>query len=687
MPTSPAATANSRGPEAALARLRQAGNPFTFSVATSGSERDCLSYDVAELCDTQRADLRTIIDLYRRPDEPTRLYPVIGDPGTGKTHLLTIFQAELAEAAEEAGSESLVVVADHFSAGLDAVDFFLWQIVNHLLAGRGPGARTLRVVADRLTARLLGEAFRRLSPRDQVRLIPPGSPWERLRLWLGSARPVEARLAAVRNLLTHCDSPAPSALAEACQAAGIRPERAWEEIDKHLERTEPKDAAGFLRHRLYGALARLALLGESAPIEEFLSEGYREEGPQHVKDAGQLGRRLLVALLEIFRALHIPVVLVFDQIEDFVVGQDEARQKELIGAFGRALAALVNHVPSLCLLVFAARGIWNRMLLNLDTYAKARIDQVFDLPGRPSRRAIEMPQRVPREHLERIVERRVLARLGDFDPTGLPPIFPFSEENLRQLEGEPTVRACLRRLADWFNEAVYGKPSRQGDEKDKTVPQPPPLLVILDARWRAEVASARELLEGDTPRPSLIPEVQTALERWLAYLHEQRLGCAAAWAKVELLQETAFGPYGYLTVIRPESPDMPGIGVAAWLAGTRGRPRDLECRLRFFDRKPCPIRSLVLFRADGRNALNGDTLAVYEKLAVGLGRDVRIQTYKQSHLEDVIAFPRWLQATCPEMEAAGEAGAPVLRDYAKKRSDELLGWAAKWLKPPGVEAS
>src|SRR5262249_39138101 len=83
------------------------------------------------------------------------------------------------------------------------------------------------------------------------------------RLWRGSPGPVEARWAAVRDLLPPCDSPAPSALAEACQAAGIRPERAWEEIDKHLERTEPKDAAGFLRHRLYGALARLALLGES----------------------------------------------------------------------------------------------------------------------------------------------------------------------------------------------------------------------------------------------------------------------------------------------------------------------------------------------------------------------------------------------------------------------------------------
>src|SRR5262249_7554617 len=157
-------------------------------------------------------------------------------------------------------------------------------------------------------------------------------------------------------------------------------------------------------------------------------------------------------------------------------------------------------------------------------------------------------------------------------------------------------------------------------------------------------------------------EVQTALECWLAYLREQKLGCAAAWAKVEPLQETAFGPYGYLTVIRPDGPDLPGVGVAAWLAGTRGRPRDLECRLRFFDRKPCPTRSLVLFRADGRNALNGDTLAVYERLAVGRGRDVRIQAYEPRHLESLVAFPRWLQAVRPEVETAGPDGATALRN-------------------------
>jgi hypothetical protein len=690
MPTSPATTA-SPAAQKGLCRLRQGGNPFTFSVATAGSERDCVSYDVAELWDSQRADLRSILALYRRSNEPTRLYPILGEPGAGKTHLLNTFQAELQHEAEGQGSESLVVVADHFSPGLDAVDFFLWQIVNHLLAGRGPGAPLLRVLAERVTARLLGEALRRLPPTAQVHLIPARGTWERLRLWSGSAKLAEARLAALRDLAAHCDAPVASDLAGACRASSLHPQRAWEEVDAHLERTEPRDAAGCLRRRLYAALARLALLGDREAIEDFLTGGYSEEAPQHVRDAGQLGRRLLTGLLEIFQTLRIPVVLVFDQIEDFIVAEDNARQTERITAFGRALAALVNNVPGLCLLVFAERKRWNELLQNLDNYAVARINQDFSLPGRPSRRAIEMPDRIPRAHLERIIERRIRVALEDFDPTGLPKGFPFTDEQLRRLEEkETTVRACLRRLADWFNEIVFGQApdSPAVDEvKPPLTPVPAALTSRLEARWRAELAGAREWLETDTPRPSLIPDVQAALECWLKFLHEQHLGGAERWAKVELLQDTGLGPYGYLTLIRPDGPDLPGVGLAAWLAGTRGRERDLKSRLLFFDQKPCPVRTLILFRADGERALGGRTLEVWEEHKVRPGRDVRIQPYEPRHLEALVAFPRWLQAVRPEVEAAGSAGTTAQRAFSEKLSGELLSWVADWLRPPAGRAT
>src|SRR4051794_20803053 len=109
MPTPPVVATEPRSAEqirgAALARLRQAANPFSFSVATAGTEESCLGYDIQEYLDAQRSDLLAIIRQYRRPDQPSQLFPVLGDSGTGKTHLLTTLQAELQREAAEEGSE------------------------------------------------------------------------------------------------------------------------------------------------------------------------------------------------------------------------------------------------------------------------------------------------------------------------------------------------------------------------------------------------------------------------------------------------------------------------------------------------------------------------------------------------------------------------------------------------------
>ena len=90
-------------------------------------------------------------------------------------------------------------------------------------------------------------------------------------------------------------------------------------------------------------------------------------------------------------------------------------------------------------------------------YARDRLDQDFNLPGRPARRSILMPDRIAPKFIVQLVERRVRSALGDFDPTGLPPNFPFAESQLRQLEGEATIRNCLRRLSGWFD-ALQGVP-------------------------------------------------------------------------------------------------------------------------------------------------------------------------------------------------------------------------------------
>jgi hypothetical protein len=718
MPTPPTAPPEPRTAEqlrkAALDRLRQGTNPFTFSVATAGTEESCEHFDVPELLDAQRRDLRAVVELFRQPPQPSRAFPILGDSGTGKTHLLNTFQTELQREAEQEGKACLVVVADHFSVGLDAIDFFFWQIVNHLLARSGPGAHIMRGVSVRLTARLLAEALRQMPPDRQARLVPARGFWDAWRFRLGGRAAVQARLDVVSGLINLCDL-APADVRSACSDAGIAPEQALGVIEEHLAATEGRDTAGSLRRDLYARLARVCLLEEREPIEDFLTGEYLQGGAQ-VVGAGQSTRRLLTALLELFRTLVVPIVLVFDQLEDFLVAPTQERRAELRNAFGQALAALIDNVPGLCVLIFGERALWYETILaGIDPYARTRLDQEFGLPGRAARRSINMPDRISREHLTRLVQRRVRPTLDGMDlahdascATELPAEFPFEESQLRELESESTVRGCLRKLSRWFNEIVYlaesppqgaAAATRSGViapaspgavQQGKTTPPPTAssttgpapddqLLAQLGARWQTALAAARRILQEKGYCAALIPEVQTALHRWLTHLKDTGLTGSGPWSAVELLTDTSKGPFGYLSVIRVDQADRPGLGLAAWLGERRGRMEDLQRRLQFFEHSSNPIRTLVLFRRDGEAAIAGGTKDIYD--AARTRRDIRVHRYEEADLVALLAFPLWQQAVTPDLDAARDRAVPTRQAFVARLSERLLGWIDSWRQP------
>jgi hypothetical protein len=333
--------------------------------------------------------------------------------------------------------------------------------------------------------------------------------------------------------------------------------------------------------------------------------------------------------------------------------------------------------------VFAERGLWNDVLLNLDTYVRTRLEQEFSLPGRPACRQVRMPDRFDRPALLQLIQRRIRPAVGDLDTTGLSAMFPFGEEQLQRLEAETTVRDCLRKLSRWFNEIVFstGGSSLAGRAGEM---QPGPVKLDLPdqlkARWETAVAAAQKRLQGDEPRPPLIPDIQVALDVWLKHLLEQGLTGSRHWATVELVRAKDKGPYGYLGVVRLDGPDAPGIGIAAWLAQARGRPKDLRCRLEFFELVPCPIRTLVLFRRDGRDALTGDTKTLYEA-AISQGRDVRVVRYDDAALGALLAFQPWLQSVHPDIAGAGPEGQAVFKAFLARLSERLIKWIDEWSAP------
>jgi len=302
----------------ALKELRLGANPFSMVVAAVGTTAEALQSDVRRHTDNQLNDLCKIIQSYRQGKTDTRIHPVLGEPGTGKTHLLYVLRAELRDRARTAGEETMLVVVEHLATGMDPIDYLLWMITNSFLASKGDAERMLQVIAGRLTGKLLAESLRRLTLNQQAELIPTKGLWQGLKRTFGSASLAQQRTEALGKLIEVCDgdSPTPFDLRQGCQDSEIPRQTALRVLTEHLDRTEPKNAVGWFRKELYGRLAQFVLLENREPFEDFHNGAY--DAPVYVKEGGNLSRCLLDAWLELLGKLHVPVVVVFDQLEDYL---------------------------------------------------------------------------------------------------------------------------------------------------------------------------------------------------------------------------------------------------------------------------------------------------------------------------------------------------------------------------------
>src|SRR4029079_5177260 len=134
-----------------------------------------------------------------------------------------------------------------------------------------------------------------------------------------SAKLAQERVDAVAKLIQFAEAgPEPAALRKACQDAGVAPERALRVVTDHLAQTQSKNAADWFRRELHGRLARFALLGDREPFDDF----HNGEGapPAFVREGGSASRCLLDAWLELLATLRVPVVVVYDQLEDYLRG-------------------------------------------------------------------------------------------------------------------------------------------------------------------------------------------------------------------------------------------------------------------------------------------------------------------------------------------------------------------------------
>lgn len=405
--------------------LKRAGNPFRNYFARNPDDEICARYHVPELFAAERDLLHAVIDLYRYdPMTHSEVVPVLGNKGAGKTHLLHSIKHGVG------GQWQLLVTPGVYQKDSDFLEYLLFQIIDTLLGGgKQKGTRPLEYVGDQLVRRQLGVALRELTPDERVELFPPPGigRWAK-RLGLGSTQAGERAEWLADNLSGYSNfARMPMPLMQALHDAGLPPERAFELLAAHAQRTEAHNTAGLMRRAILQGFAKATLLRDEAELAGFLTYGFAELD-FHVRPTRQdLVLALFKVLTDVFRGLKTPVVVAFDQLEDLLLARRSDDGHKIAEAFFAGIVQAMHQIDGLCFLIFAERGLWNRFVPSLDGYIQDRLNNPVHVPKLGTVKAIRLEPPAP-DLVRRVVEARLRPVLDEVpDGDALTDIHPFTE--------------------------------------------------------------------------------------------------------------------------------------------------------------------------------------------------------------------------------------------------------------------
>jgi hypothetical protein len=436
--------------------LKRAGNPFRNYFARNPDDEVCARFHVPELFAAERDLLHAIIDLYRYdPQTHSEVVPVLGNKGAGKTHLLHSIKHGMG------GQWQLLVTPGVYQRDSDFLEYLLFQIIDTLLGGgKQKGIRPLDYVGDQLVRRQLGVALRELNDDEKVELFPPPGlgRWAR-RLGLGTQQARERAEWLAENLSGYSNfARMPTPVLQALSDAGLTPQKAFDLVCAHVQKTEAHNTAGVMRRHIFQGFAKASLLRDESDLANFLTYGFAEL-EFHVRPTRQdLVLALFKVLTEVFRGLKTPVVVAFDQLEDLLLARRTDDAHKTAEAFFAGIVQVMHQIDGLCFLIFAERGLWNRFVPSLDGYIQDRLNNPVHVPKHGTVKAIRL-EAPAADLVRRVVEARLRPCLGELPPGGdpVPEIFPFAEEQVMRIaRTEPTLRDMLQQFRHLFDHVVYG---------------------------------------------------------------------------------------------------------------------------------------------------------------------------------------------------------------------------------------
>jgi hypothetical protein len=702
----PAAVASRPLPERALEVLRRAGNPFRNYFARNPDDEVCARYHVPELFAKEREQLLGVVDLYRyTPTTHSEVVPVLGNKGSGKTHLLY----SIKHGPE--GAWQLLVTPGTYQRDTDFLEYLLFQVIDTLLGGgRQKNVRPLEYVGEALGRELLRSVLGKLSPSERLDLFPaPGlGRWAR-RLGLGGSQAQER----TQWLLDTLGRPAPLAaggsLRRACEEAGIEPAKAFEMVTAYVESTEAHNTAGLMRRQILQGFAKSALLGDEADLASFLTYGFAELEFQVRPSRQDLVLALFKALMGVLQGLRVPVVVAFDQLEDLLLARRSDDSHRTAEAFFAGLVQGMHNLEGICFLVFAERGLWNRFVPSLDGYIQDRLNNPIHLPEHGTLKALRLEAPSP-ELVRRVVEARLqpaLESLPDF--ADLPPLYPFTAEQVERVaRTEPTLRDMLQQFRHLFDLVVFGAGVEERSRPEPQVETPAPeaqapvnrvsavepvpevksLVVVetpaeppapaaakpsLGDLWEQELRSARRKLEPEGALTGATRELQAGLGAFLLVCQEHGVK-VGPWRLQHVVPEWSFGDhptYGVIGIAhwatRGGQPWKVGIGL--FLGRGSAKPRDLGTKLHALETEPAVIDHLILLRPEDDLGLSGKSKSLWQE-AEKRGRHARLEPVALDAFAALYAFPR-VMASLTESLPEGQP-LPNLADLLQEKCEKLL---------------
>ena len=697
----PAAVASRPLPERALEVLRRAGNPFRNYFARNPDDEVCSRYHVPDLFAKEREQLLGVVDLYRyAPTTHSEVVPVLGNKGSGKTHLLH----SIKHGPE--GAWQLLVTPGTYQRDSDFLEYLLFQLIDTLLGGgKQKNVRPLEYVGEALGRDLLRSALAGLSTAERLELFPvPGlGRWAR-RLGLGGSQAQERTQWLVDLLGRPPAGMATAALRRACEEAGIDATRAFALISARIEATEAHNTAGLMRRHILQGFAKAVLLGDEADLATFLTYGFAELEFQVRPTRQDLVLSLFKALMGVLQGLRVPVVVAFDQLEDLLLarrGDDGHRTAE---SFFAGIVQAMHNLEGISFLVFAERGLWNRFVPSLDGYIQDRLNNPIHLPEHGTLKALRLEAPAP-ELVRRVVQARLqpaLESLPDF--ADLPALFPFTADQVERIaRTEPTLRDMLQQFRDLFDLVVFGPAVEERVRAEAPSESEPPTNRVAEAEelpavksvavvetpaepptpaaaktsltdlWEQELRSARRKLEPEGALTGATRELQAGLGAFLQICLEHGVK-VGPWRLQHVVPEWSFGDHPTYGVIGIAHWTTRGgqpwkVGVGLFLGRGSAKPRDLGTKLGALEAEPTVIDHLILLRPEDDLGLSGKSKALWQE-AEKRGRHARLEPVALDAFAALYAFPR-LVTTLTESLPEGQP-LPNLADLLQEKCEKLL---------------